>query len=90
MGHHGDKSGKGLTVLVAARSKPIDAAVVQALSDAQKSVLAIPPPLRLALTDHPTEVNAAHAAIRALRIRLSTDVASVLGVSILLNDSDAD
>jgi len=90
LGHHGDKNGKGLTVLVSARSGAIDTAVKQALVDAQASVSAIPPPLRTAVTDHADAATAAHAAIRTLRIRLSTDVASVLGVSILLNDSDAD
>ena len=89
-GHHGDKSGKGLTVLVGARSGAIDTAVKKALADAQTSISAIPAPLRVAVTDHADTVIAAHAAIRTLRIRISTDVASVLGVSILLNDSDAD
>lgn len=89
-GRHGDKSGKGLTVLVNARSAAIDTAVKQALTDARAKVAAIPPPLRTAITAQPDSVTATHAAIRALRIRLSTDVASVLGVSILLNDSDAD
>jgi predicted lipoprotein len=89
-GRHNDKNGKGLTVLVNARSPAIDTAVKQALTDARAKVSAIPPPLRTAITAQPDSVTATHAAIRALRIRLSTDVASVLGVSILLNDSDAD
>lgn len=90
LGRHGDKSGQGLTVLVAARSTAIDAAVKQALVDAEKSVSAIPSPMRLTVTTQPETMTAAHASIRALRIRLSTDVASVLGVSILLTDSDGD
>lgn len=90
LGRHGDKSGQGLTVLVSARSSAIDTAVKQALAEAQAKVSAIPSPLRTSVTDHPDSVTAAHAAIRALRIRLSTDVASVLGVSILLNDNDGD
>lgn len=89
-GRHGTMTGKGLTVLVNARSPAIDAAVKQALVDAQAKISAIPGPLRTAITANPESVTAAHAAIRNLRIRLSTDVASVLGVSILLNDSDAD
>ncbi len=89
-GHHADKMGKGLSVLVSARSPAIDAAVKAALVDAQAKISAIPAPLRTAITANPESVTAAHAAIRNLRIRLSTDVASVLGVSILLNDSDAD
>jgi predicted lipoprotein len=89
-GRHGDKSGQGLTVLVSARSAAIDTAVKQALTEAQSKVSAIPPPLRVSVTADSASVTATHAAIRALRIRLSTDVASVLGVSILLNDSDGD
>ncbi len=89
-GRHGDKSGQGLTVLVNARSAAIDTAVKQALVEAQAAVSAIPPSLRLAVTAQPDAVKSAHTAIRALRIRLTTDVASVLGVSILLTDSDGD
>jgi predicted lipoprotein len=89
-GRHGDKTGQGLTVLVTARSAAIDTAVKQTLTDAQSKVSAIPQPLRLSVTAQPDSAIAAHAAIRALRIRLSVDVASVLGISILLNDSDAD
>ncbi|HRI65522.1 MAG TPA: imelysin family protein [Polyangium sp.] len=89
-GRHGGKTGKGLTVLVNARSAAVDTAVKQALTDAQAKVAAVPPPFRTAITGAPDSVTATHAAIRALRIRLSTDVASVLGISILLNDSDAD
>ncbi len=89
-GRHGDKSGQGLTVLVNARSSAIDTAVKQALTEALSKVSAIPQPLRTSIAAHPDSIIAAHAAIRALRIRLSTDVASVLGVSILLNDSDGD
>jgi len=90
LGRHGDKSGQGLTALVSARSAPIDTAVKQALTEAQAKVSAIPPPLRMAITAQPDSVKSAHTAIRALRIRLSTDVASVLGVSILLTDNDGD
>lgn len=89
-GHHAGKTGKGLTVLVNARSPAIDEAVKQALADARAKVTAIPPPMRTAITTQSASVTATHEAIRTLRIRLSTDVASVLGISILLNDSDAD
>lgn len=90
LGRHGDKSGNGLTVLVAAKSPAIDAAVKQSLTEALAKVSEIPPPLRLAVTDHPDSVTATHAAVRTVRIRLSTDVASVLGINILLTDNDGD
>jgi len=89
-GRHGDASGQGLSALVNARSSAIDNAVKTALTDAESKVSAIAPPLRTAITAQPETATATHAAIRALRIRLSTDVASVLGVSILLNDTDGD
>lgn len=89
-GRHGDAAGQGLTVLVNARSAAIDNAVKTALTDAESKVSAVPPPLRTSMTTQPEMATAAHTAIRALRIRLSTDVASVLGVSILLNDTDGD
>lgn len=89
-GRHGETSGQGLSVLVNARSSAIDSAVKTALTDAESKVSAIAPPLRTAITAQPETATATHAAIRALRIRLSTDVASVLGVSILLNDTDGD
>jgi predicted lipoprotein len=90
LGKHGDKSGKGITTLVSARSAAIDTAVKTALMEAQAKVSAIPPPLRTAVTDNVDVVKAAHASVRAARIRISTDVASVLGVSITLNDNDGD
>lgn len=89
-GRHGDVSGQGLSVLVNARSAAIDNAVKAALTEAETKISAIPAPLRTSMTTQPEAATAAHTAIRAFRIRLSTDVASVLGVSILLNDTDGD
>lgn len=90
LGRHGETSGKGITTLVAARSPAIDAAVKNGLADAKAKALAIPGPLRLAVTQNAAAVTATHEAVKTARRHLSTDVASVLGVSVTLSDSDGD
>ncbi|WP_170319758.1 imelysin family protein [Polyangium spumosum] len=90
LGRHGERGGRGITELVAARSPAIDAAVRKAFSDAMAASAAIPPPLREAISKDPAAVTKAHDALRVLRRLLSTDVASVLGVSVTLSDNDGD
>ncbi|MDI1483487.1 imelysin family protein [Polyangium sp. y55x31] len=90
LGRHGDRSGRGITELVAARSPAIDSSVRKAFTDAAAAVSAIPAPLRTAITNDPAAVTKAHDALRVLRRLLSTDVASVLGVSVTLSDNDGD
>jgi len=90
LGKHGEHSGKGLTELVVARSSAIDATVKKSLADARAKVAALPAPLRTSVTGDPTPINVAHEAMRTARRSFSTDVASVLGITITLNDNDGD
>ncbi|MDI1435630.1 imelysin family protein [Polyangium sorediatum] len=90
LGRHGDRSGRGISELVAARSPAIDSSVKKAFTDAMAATSAVPAPLRTAITDHPAAVTKAQDALRVVRRLLSTDVASVLGVAVTLSDNDGD
>ncbi|HVK67580.1 MAG TPA: imelysin family protein [Polyangium sp.] len=90
LGRHGDRSGRGLSELVAARSPAIDSSVKKAFTDTMAATSAIPAPLRTAITDNPAAVTKAQDELRVLRRLLSTDVASVLGVAVTLSDNDGD
>lgn len=92
IGRHGEKTGKGISSLVVARSPAIDAAVKKGLVDAQAkaSALEAAGPLRLSITNNPAAVTATHESIKTARRYFSTDVASVLGVSVTLSDTDGD
>lgn len=87
---HGADAGQGISSLVSARSTAIDAAVKKGFTDAIAKASAIKSPLRLAITGDPASVTATHEGIKTARRFLSTDVASVLGVSVTLSDSDGD
>ncbi|UQA62238.1 imelysin family protein [Polyangium aurulentum] len=90
LGQHGEHSGKGLSSLVRPKSAPIDDAVRKALEDAKAKAAAIPGPLRLAIVNDAAAVQAALDSAKALRRLFTADVASVLGVSVTLSDSDGD
>lgn len=90
LGQHGEHSGKGLSSLVRAHSPAIDDAVRKALEDAKAKAAAIPGPLRLAIVNDPAEVQAALDSAKVVRRLFTADVASVLGVTVTLSDSDGD
>lgn len=85
-----DRDGEGFTVIVAASSAEIDAAVRADLDAALAAAEALPDPLRTGLDTDPAAVNAAWEAIRALRLTLAADVAGLLGVTVSLSDNDGD
>ncbi len=80
----------GVSVLVAQRSAEIDAQVREAIVTAEQALAAIPEPLRTSLTDDQAAVVEAQEAVRQLRILMTSDVASLLGVTVSLSDNDGD
>ncbi len=80
----------GIDDLVRAKSPAIDQHVVRELDSARAALLAIPPPLRVALRDAPASVTAAFDASRKLKSTLATELVSALGVTLTFSDSDGD
>lgn len=80
----------GLTILVAQRSPAVDTEVREAIDAAQQALADVPEPLATALSDDPAAVEQAQLAIKQLRITMTADVASVLGVTVSLSDNDGD
>lgn len=85
-----DDEHAGLTILVAQKSPEIDAKVRAAIETAEQALAAVREPLRTSIADDPDAVAAAEAAIEELRILLTADVASLLGVTVSLSDNDGD
>lgn len=86
----GSEDAPGLTIVVAGKSASVDRRVRDALEAAEQALAAVPEPLRTALVDAPEQVVAARDAVRELRRVLSTEVASLLGVTVSLSDNDGD
>ena len=80
----------GLGALVAARDARLDARILTQLGVARTALAAIPGPLAAALTGDRNAVQAARDEIDALRRLIKLDVASLLGVTLMLSDNDGD
>ncbi|MCW5802473.1 MAG: imelysin family protein [Deltaproteobacteria bacterium] len=81
---------KGLSKLVLSQSADTDAEVLAQLAAATAAVTAIPTPYRATLVDKRPEVPAAYAAVKELKVVLSTEVIGVLGATLKFNDNDGD
>lgn len=86
----GNEDAPGLSRVVAGKSAVVDQRVRDALAAAQQALAAVPEPLRTALVDAPEQVVAARNAVTELRMVLSAEVASLLGVTVSLSDNDGD
>jgi predicted lipoprotein len=80
----------GLTLLVAQKSAAIDTEVREAIDAAKQALAAVPEPLRESVSTDPDAVAAAQAAVKQLRVLMTADVASLLGVTVSLSDNDGD
>ena len=91
LGGEVDDSGElGFSALVAQKSPAIDTQVREQLDRAIAATEAIPEPLRGALDTDLPAVAEAWTEVRALKILLTADVASLLGVTVSLTDNDGD
>jgi hypothetical protein len=67
-----------------------DTELRKSLTAARTAVLAVPPPLRTAVTSSRDAAIAAHVAVRDVKRRIVTDVASTLGTTIGFGVTDGD
>jgi predicted lipoprotein len=86
----GSGDAPGLTVVVAGESATVDQRVRDALAAAEQALADVPEPLRQAIVDDPERVAVAEHAVHELRIVLTAEVASLLGVTVSLSDNDGD
>ncbi|MEJ7727982.1 MAG: imelysin family protein [Polyangiaceae bacterium] len=84
------QDGAGISDMVAFKSKDVDSAARAAFAAAFAAAAAIPPPLRLAFSANPAEVDAAWNRGKELKRVLATDVVGVLGVTLSFSDNDGD
>jgi predicted lipoprotein len=82
--------GPSLSTLVLAKRPATDLRARQALDEAEASLLAVPEPLTVALTESPELVTAAFEAVKTLKRVLATEVLGTLGASLKFNDNDGD
>ena len=80
----------GLSGLVAKASPAIDAHVRADLAALEGALAAIPRPFAAAVLARDTNVEAAWAAARRLRVTLSTEVIAALGATLSFNSNDGD
>jgi hypothetical protein len=80
----------GLTVLVADRSAEADLRVREALAEAVGALEGVPEPMRVAAGARSREALAAYEAVKALQVAWSTDVVSLLGITVGFSDADGD
>ena len=86
----GSEDAPGLSLVVASESAAVDQRVRDALEAARAAVEAVPEPLRTAIVEAPEQVAAAREAVHQLRVVLTVEVASLLGVTVSLSDNDGD
>jgi predicted lipoprotein len=80
----------GLTSLVAERSAEADLRVRGALAEAVAALEGVPEPMRAASASGSREAVAAYEAVKALQRTWSTDVVSLLGITVGFSDADGD
>lgn len=89
-GQRGERVGKGLAAPLQAMNAAAATSFEQALAAAQAAVAAVPPPMRVALTQNRASLEAAYQAVRALKQEIQTRFAGALGANIGFGFSDTD
>ena len=91
LGADGESGGQpGLGALIAARDPGLDERILAQHGVARDALAAIPRPIAEALVEHRSDVQRARDEIDALRRLIKLDVASLLGVTLMLSDNDGD
>jgi predicted lipoprotein len=81
---------EGLRGPVAQAAPDLDRAIRGAVEVARRDLSAIPPPLATALTSRAEEVRAAVVGLRALKLRVATDLVSVYRTTLTVSPFDGD
>lgn len=91
LGADGEPGGQpGLGALVAARDAALDDRILAQHGVARDALASVPEPFSKALVEHRGDVQRARDEIDALRRLIKLDVASLLGVTLMLSDNDGD
>lgn len=88
--YEGAEEGLGLSDLVRPLSEKTDEAMRANFADALAAVDAVNGPLKVALAERPEQVRALYDHLAVLQRTLSTEVVSLLGVSVGFTDTDGD
>lgn len=85
-----DVAGDGLVDLVEARSPETAARLSQATTDAVEALAVLPDSADAAFTDQHDDLVVASDAVAALKVLMTTEVASQLGITVRFSDADGD
>ena len=89
-GIDGTTNGPGFDDYLTALGSPLGERITQQIQTALAAVQAIPPPLQVAVVEHPQAVEAAYQAIKDVLILLKVDMTNLLGVTVDFSDNDGD
>jgi predicted lipoprotein len=89
-GIDGTTNGLGFDDYLTALGSPLGERITQHIQMALAAVQAIPPPLRVAVVEHPQAVEAAYQALKVLLVLLKVDMTNLLGVTVDFSDNDGD
>ena len=84
------EDGLGISDLIRPLSEETDNRIKEQFTAALTAIDAAEGPLRVALQERPEQVHAVHESLQNLQITISTEVVSLLGVSVGFTDTDGD
>ena len=84
------EEGMGVSALVVALSEETDVRLREQFAAAIAAIDAVEGPLRAAISERPEQVVAVHDALQDVQVTVSTEVVSLLGVSVGFTDTDGD
>ena len=87
---HEESGGPGISDIVLGLSGETDERMRERFTSALAAIDAVEPPLRVAIAKRPEQVQAVYDRLSELQRTLSTEVVSLLGVSVGFSDTDGD
>ena len=87
---HEESGGPGISDIVLGLSSETDERMRERFTSALAAIDAVEPPLRAAIAERPEQVQAVYDRLSELQRTLSTEVVSLLGVSVGFSDTDGD
>ena len=87
---HEESGGPGISDIVLGLSSETDERTRERFASALAAIDAVEPPLRAAIAERPEQVQAVYDRLSELQRTLSTEVVSLLGVSVGFSDTDGD
>ena len=87
---HEESGGSGISDIVLGLSSETDERMREHFASSLTAIDAVEPPLRMAVKERPEQVQAVYDRLSELQRTLSTEVVSLLGVSVGFSDTDGD